>query len=89
MTAEAEKTCPQCGEDMLKRLIGAGAGLVFKGSGFYLTDYAKNGKGTSKAVSPAESSSESTSSDSASSSDSPSKPPPKPGSGPSSDKKTT
>jgi putative FmdB family regulatory protein len=32
-------TCPSCGKDTLARLIGGGAGLVFKGSGFYLTDY--------------------------------------------------
>jgi putative FmdB family regulatory protein len=31
--------CPKCGKNTLKRLIGAGAGLIFKGSGFYLTDY--------------------------------------------------
>jgi putative FmdB family regulatory protein len=31
--------CPDCGKDTLKRLIGSGAGLIFKGSGFYLTDY--------------------------------------------------
>lgn len=35
--------CPECGKDGLKKLIGAGAGLIFKGSGFYLTDY-KNKK---------------------------------------------
>jgi putative FmdB family regulatory protein len=31
--------CPNCGKDELKKLIGTGAGLVFKGSGFYQTDY--------------------------------------------------
>lgn len=36
-------TCPQCATESLQRLIGAGAGLVFKGSGFYLTDYKKSG----------------------------------------------
>jgi putative FmdB family regulatory protein len=30
--------CPQCGKDMLVRLIGGG-GVIFKGSGFYQTDY--------------------------------------------------
>ena len=30
--------CPEC-EGRVKRLIGAGAGLIFKGSGFYITDY--------------------------------------------------
>jgi len=34
--------CPHCGKDSLKRLIGTGAGLIFKGSGFYLTDYKKS-----------------------------------------------
>lgn len=31
--------CPQCGKKTLRRLIGAGAGIIFKGSGFYETDY--------------------------------------------------
>ncbi len=31
--------CPNCGKNTLKRLIGKGGGLIFKGSGFYLTDY--------------------------------------------------
>lgn len=33
------KKCPSCGKNGLKRLIGAGSGLIFKGSGFYTTDY--------------------------------------------------
>jgi putative FmdB family regulatory protein len=45
------KKCPKCSKLGLKRLIGGGAGLIFKGSGFYITDY-KN-----KAASPAASSS--------------------------------
>src|SRR6476660_7987370 len=40
-TAEAQTACPQCGQ-MAERFMSAGAGLVFKGSGFYLTDYGKN-----------------------------------------------
>lgn len=39
ITAEPEKKCPECGKRKLRRLIGAGAGFVFKGSGFYQTDY--------------------------------------------------
>lgn len=39
--AEAELPCPVCGKPATRRLTG-GAGLVFKGSGFYLTDYGKN-----------------------------------------------
>ena len=31
--------CPNCGKNTLKKLIGSGGGLIFKGSGFYLTDY--------------------------------------------------
>jgi hypothetical protein len=31
--------CPACGKKRLKRLIGTGAGIIFKGSGFYQTDY--------------------------------------------------
>jgi putative FmdB family regulatory protein len=33
------KRCPQCKKLGLKRLVGAGAGLIFKGTGFYITDY--------------------------------------------------
>jgi putative FmdB family regulatory protein len=44
ITEEPLKTCPKC-SGKLKRLIGAGAGPIFKGSGFYQTDYKnKSGK---------------------------------------------
>ena len=33
------KKCPACGRLRLRRLLGAGAGIIFKGSGFYQTDY--------------------------------------------------
>jgi putative FmdB family regulatory protein len=36
------KRCPQCGKDRLERLIGSGAGFLFKGSGFYQTDYKRS-----------------------------------------------
>ena len=36
-------TCPSCGKETVSRMIGGGSGLVFKGSGFYLTDYKKSG----------------------------------------------
>ena len=39
MTAPAIKKCPKCGKNKVRRLIGTGAGLIFKGSGFYITDY--------------------------------------------------
>jgi len=38
MTEEPLKVCPRCGGN-LRRLIGAGAGIIFKGKGFYQTDY--------------------------------------------------
>jgi len=34
------KKCPECGGNV-RRLVGGGSGLIFKGSGFYLTDYVK------------------------------------------------
>ncbi|MBC8379613.1 MAG: zinc ribbon domain-containing protein [Planctomycetes bacterium] len=39
ITASVKKKCPECGKLKLKRLLGTGAGLIFKGSGFYETDY--------------------------------------------------
>jgi putative FmdB family regulatory protein len=33
--------CPKCGTESLVRVLGGGAGLIFKGTGFYLTDYRK------------------------------------------------
>jgi len=44
MTASPKVKCEACGSAKVKRLIGTGAGLIFKGSGFYETDYKnKNG----------------------------------------------
>jgi putative FmdB family regulatory protein len=39
MTAAPLRRCPECGKSKLQRLIGAGAGVIFRGSGFYSTDY--------------------------------------------------
>ena len=39
MTDSEKKTCPKCKKKKLRRLIGAGGAIVFKGSGFYKTDY--------------------------------------------------
>ena len=36
---DAKRKCPECGKQKLRRLIGPGAAIVFKGSGFYKTDY--------------------------------------------------
>ena len=40
MSEEPLKRCPECGGH-LRRIIGTGAGIIFKGSGFYETDYKK------------------------------------------------
>ena len=45
---EPLKKCPKCG-GKLRRLIGAGAGIIFKGNGFYHTDYKKSGSSASVA----------------------------------------
>ena len=37
--ARSVRKCPQCGKLKVRRLIGIGAGVIFKGSGFYQTDY--------------------------------------------------
>jgi putative FmdB family regulatory protein len=39
ITAPAVRKCPKCGKRKVRRLIGTGAGIIFKGSGFYQTDY--------------------------------------------------
>ncbi|HUU46250.1 MAG TPA: zinc ribbon domain-containing protein [Acidobacteriota bacterium] len=39
MTEDPVKVCPRCGKEDVERLISAGAGLLFKGSGFYITDH--------------------------------------------------
>lgn len=52
MSDEPLKICPQCGKD-LRRLINGGTGIIFKGSGFYVTDKGKDkpaaGKGKTEA----------------------------------------
>ena len=55
------KTCPKCGTDALRRLFDTGAAILFKGSGFYETDYRsesyqKAAKADSEASKPAETS---------------------------------
>ncbi len=64
MSAEKLVICPKCAEPSLRRLMSSGVGLLFKGSGFYLTDYKKSNSSTfsqshkSEAESKAESESE-------------------------------
>ena len=57
MSDKPRAKCPTCGR-MAVRQISAGAGLVFKGSGFYITDYGKDGKGPRKAESESSSTSD-------------------------------
>jgi len=47
ITADPIKICPKC-NGSVKRLISAGNGLIFKGSGFYITDYKNKSNGTKK-----------------------------------------
>jgi len=67
MSDKPRAKCPSCGKSA-KRRISGGAGLVFKGTGFYITDYGKDGKGPRKegskpeAASKGESKSEATAS---------------------------
>ena len=86
MKDEALKTCPKTlcrmktwGKGAVKRKIGAGAGLIFKGSGFYITDYRSEGykKSSSDSAKSAESSSSTPTKSETAKAESP-KPAPKP-----------
>ncbi|MDQ8153527.1 MAG: zinc ribbon domain-containing protein [Gemmatimonadota bacterium] len=55
--AKSELPCPTCGERGERR-VSAGGGLLFKGSGFYITDYGKDGKKSSTAPSSSNAKSE-------------------------------
>lgn len=43
MKDPVKRKCPECGKPKLERLIGTGAGVIFKGNGFYQTDYRSDG----------------------------------------------
>ncbi len=79
MSDDPLKKCPSCGKLKLKRKLGTGAGIIFKGSGFYCTDF-KDKKGApppqkkESASSESSSSSSDTKSSKASAGDSSSKP---------------
>lgn len=54
ITADPLKDCPECQQPRLRRKIGPGAAILFKGSGFYQTDYrSESYKKAAKAESPA------------------------------------
>ncbi len=58
--AEAIKNCPRCVDGVVERLISGGGGLIFKGSGFYETDYKRKTDGNGRKQSTVKSSSEDT-----------------------------
>ena len=60
MTAKPAEVCPNCGKKALRRLISGGTGIIFKGHGFYCTDY-KNSSSTPASTTPASSSEHETS----------------------------
>jgi len=51
ITDKPLEKCPKCSKKV-KRLISAGAGIIFKGSGFYATDYRKKTPGNSASTCP-------------------------------------
>jgi putative FmdB family regulatory protein len=58
--ADPQSVCPECSETKLRRKIGAGAAILFKGSGFYQTDYrSESYKKRAEADKPSDSSSKS------------------------------
>ncbi len=44
ITETPKRKCPSCGKNKLRRLIGPGSAIIFKGSGFYCNDYRKEPK---------------------------------------------
>ena len=51
MSDEPEKVCPECG-GAVRRMIGGGTGVIFKGSGFYITDSKKSSSASTKSATP-------------------------------------
>lgn len=61
MSEEPAKECPTCGKEV-RRLISPGLGIIFKGSGFYVTDNRKGSNGSSVSTAKNEKAAESTAS---------------------------
>lgn len=55
ITAKPNKTCVKCSKKKAERQISLGGGLLFKGSGFYITDYKKTSGGSSSSESKSDS----------------------------------
>ena len=67
MSDGVKRKCPECGKLKLQRLIGTGAGVIFKGSGFYETDYKRSSTPPSESSGSNASGSDSAGSDASSS----------------------
>ena len=67
ITDPVKRKCPKCGKPKLRRLIGTGAAIMFKGSGFYKTDYRSESYKKQAAADKPQGSGESKSSDAKSS----------------------
>jgi putative FmdB family regulatory protein len=52
MSSDPLTMCPKCAKPTLKRLMSSGVGLIFKGSGFYLTDYKKSNTSSGSSAKP-------------------------------------
>ncbi len=52
MSSDPLIMCPKCAQPTLKRLMSSGVGLIFKGSGFYQTDYKKSNTSSSSGTKP-------------------------------------
>lgn len=61
MSDDPIKVCPECG-GAVRRMIGGGTGIIFKGSGFYITDSKKSSSASTPTKSPAPAKSEAASS---------------------------
>lgn len=48
MSEDPLTLCPECGKESLKRLVGGGLGVIFKGSGFYVNDSKKSSPSNTK-----------------------------------------
>jgi putative FmdB family regulatory protein len=80
ITSDPETKCPECKKKKLRRLIGTGAAVMFKGSGFYTTDYRSDSYKKSAAADSKPASTGASDATSSSSSQSESKPADKPAS---------
>ncbi len=53
ITESATTKCPKCGEETFERIVTGGAGVLYKGEGWYVTDYSKKSSGGKDSPKPA------------------------------------